>query len=43
MNSRRCISMTPSPRTMRSIAGRSCASQQKRLAYVRFGSGAAGR
>jgi hypothetical protein len=38
MNSRRCISRTPSPRTMRSIAGRSRASQQKRLAYVRFGS-----
>src|SRR5216683_2594475 len=30
--------MTPSPRTMRSIAGRSRASQQKRLAHVRLGS-----
>ena len=40
---RRCISMTPSPRTMRSIAGRSRASQQKRLAYVRFGSIATNR
>src|SRR5262249_21218074 len=39
MNSRRCISMTPSPRTMRSIAGR--ASQQNRPAHVRSGSKAA--
>src|SRR5262249_17698451 len=30
--------MTPSPRTMPSIAGRSRASQQKRPPYVRFGS-----
>src|SRR5262249_14610808 len=30
MNSRRCISMTPSPRTMPSIAGQRRASQQKR-------------
>ena len=36
MNSCRCISMTPSPRTMPSIAGRSRASQ--RAAHVRYGS-----
>jgi len=34
MNSRRCISMTPSPSTMPSIAGRSRASQQKRAAAL---------
>jgi hypothetical protein len=38
MNSRRCISMSPSSRTMQSIAGRSRASQQKRPAHVRLGS-----
>ncbi len=38
MNSRRFIALTPNPRIIRSIAGHGRASQQKRLAHVRFGS-----
>jgi hypothetical protein len=36
MNSRRFIVLTPNPRIMESIAGQARASQQKRLAHVRF-------